>query len=390
MASHTARLSAGVLVGGLLALGASVAAREIMRRAGTRLIDWEAVRDIAHRRLGSAAEPIPARQRAEAEAFYRETLLRIEPIVADEIGSQLPEALEIPAVVDRLEWVDLNLATFKVLFERIERTILEQQQGPDTAGRAMSRWLNRTVGNQQLGFMLAFLGRKVLGQYDVSLLAAGPARGRLHFVEPNIVGTAATMRIPRDEFRVFIALHEATHAFEFEAHPWLRPYFADLVGRTVESLAAESGGIMERIREGLATGEGHWLERIMTPGQRETFNKTQALMSLLEGYSNHVMNAAGARILPNFAEIHDKFDRRGERRGALERAIMRITGLDLKMEQYAAGERFADAVIRDRDRAFLNRVWNGPEMLPSLDEIRHPERWIARVDAGSTLQETAS
>ena len=385
MANHTARLSAGIVVGGLLALGASVASREIMRRAGTTLIDWEAVREIAHRRLGSAAAPMPALQRSEAEKFYRATLLKIEPIVAEEIGSQLPEALEIPAVVDRLEWVDLNLATFRVLFERIEHTMLEQQEGPDTAGRAMSRWLNRTVGNQQLGFMLAFLGRKVLGQYDVSLLAAGPTRGRLNFVEQNIVGTAATMRIPRDEFRVFIALHEATHAFEFEAHPWLRPYFADLVGRTVESLAAESSGLMERMRDALSSSEGHWLERIMTPGQRDTFNKTQALMSLLEGYSNHVMNAAGARILPNFTEIHDRFERRGERRGALEKAVMRLTGLDLKMEQYAAGERFADAVIRERDRAFLNRVWTGPEMLPTLDEIRNPERWIARVESPPAL-----
>ena len=82
MASHTTRLSAGILIGGLLAFGASVASREIMRRAGTRLIDWEAVRDIAHRRLGSAAAPISPHQRAEAESFYRSTLLTIEPIVA--------------------------------------------------------------------------------------------------------------------------------------------------------------------------------------------------------------------------------------------------------------------------------------------------------------------
>jgi coenzyme F420 biosynthesis associated uncharacterized protein len=380
MARNTAQLGAGIVVGGLLALGASVASREIMRRAGTRLIDWDAVRQIAHRRLGEAGAPLPARQRAEAEAYYRDCLLRIEPIVAEEIGSPLPAALETPAVVDRLQWVDLNLATFKVLFERIERTLLEAQEGPDTAGRAMSRWLNRTVGNQQLGFMLAFLGRKVLGQYDVSLLAAGPTRGRLHFVEQNIQGTAAAMHLPVGDFRTYIALHEATHAFEFEAHAWLRPYFADLVGRTMEQLAAESGGLMGRVREALAGGEGHWLERIMTPGQRETFNRTQALMSLLEGYSNHVMNAAGARILPNFAELHDRFERRGERRGALERAIMRLTGLDLKMEQYAAGERFADAVIAERDRAFLNRVWTGPEQLPSLDEIRSPQRWIARIE----------
>jgi coenzyme F420 biosynthesis associated uncharacterized protein len=383
MARNSAQLGAGIVVGGLLALGASVASREIMRRAGTRLIDWEAVRLIAHRRLGEAAAPIPARQRAEAEAFYRATLLRIEPIVADEIGSQLPAALETPAVVDRLQWVDLNLATFRSLFERIEKTLLTAQEGPDTAGRAISRWLNRTVGNQQLGFMLAFLGRKVLGQYDVSLLAAGPARGRLHFVEPNITATAAAMRIPSDEFRTFIALHEATHAFEFEAHAWLRPYFADLVGRTMEQLASESGGLMERLREALAGGEGHWLERIMTPAQRATFTRTQALMSLLEGYSNHVMNAAGARILPNFGEIHDRFERRGERRGTLERAIMRLTGLDLKMEQYAAGERFADAVISERGRDFLNRVWTGPELLPSLDEIRDPHSWIARVEGAA-------
>ncbi len=379
MARNSAQLTAGIVVGGLLAVGASIASREIMRRAGTRLIDWDDVRAFARQRLGSAAAPIPERQRAEAEEFYRATLLRIEPIVAEEIGSQLPAALETPAVVDRLQWVDLNLATFRALFERIERILLEAQTGPDSAGRAMSRWVNRAVGNRQLGFMLAFLGRKVLGQYDVSLLAAGPARGRLHFVEPNIVGTATALRIPRDEFRTFIALHEATHAFEFEAHAWVRPYFADLVGRTMEGLARDSGGLMERMRQAMAGGSGHWLERIMTPAQRDTFARTQALMSLLEGYSNHVMNAAGARILPNFDEIHARFERRGERRGPIERAIMRLTGLDLKMEQYVAGERFADAVIAARGRDFLNRVWTGPEALPTLDEIREPEAWIARI-----------
>jgi coenzyme F420 biosynthesis associated uncharacterized protein len=380
MTRHTTRVGAGIIVGGLLAFGASVASREIQRRAGTKLIDWEQVRQIAHRRLGEAGAPLSAARRAEAEAFYRATLLRIEPIVAEEIGSELPAALETPAVVDRLQWVDLNLATFQALLGRVERILLETQEGPDTAGRAVSRWVNRKVGNQQLGFMLAFLGRKVLGQYDVSLLAAGPTRGRLHFVEPNIVGSAGAMRLPRDEFRTFIALHEATHAFEFEAHEWLRPYFAGLVAETVEQLAAESGGLMDRVREAMSGGEGHWLERIMTPRQRETFNRTQALMSLLEGYSNHVMNAAGSRILPNFTEIHDRFERRGERRSGVERAIMRLTGLDLKMEQYAAGERFADAVIAERGKAFLNRVWTGPSYLPSLEEIRAPASWIARIE----------
>jgi coenzyme F420 biosynthesis associated uncharacterized protein len=383
MTRNAGRFGMGIVVGGLLAAGATVAQRELMRRAGTRLIDWDAVRAIARRRLGADAAGLPEASRAAAEAFYRDQLLRIEPVVAEEIGAELPAALETPAVVDRAGWVDLNLATFETLFGRVERIITEQQVGHDTPGRALARIVNRSIGNQQLGFLLAIHARKVLGQYDVSLLAAGPTtRGRLHFVEPNITATANAMRLPHDEFRTFIALHEATHAFEFEAYPWLREHFAGLVAEAIEQLAADSGGMVQRLQHALARrGSGHWLERMMSPTQLETFRRTQALMSLLEGYSNHVMNAAGARLLPGFREIHDRFERRNEARTAIERAVMRLTGLDLKMEQYEAGERFVTAVIDARGKAFLNRVWQGPDRLPTLDEIRDPAAWIGREDA---------
>ena len=39
------------------------------------------------------------------------------------------------------------------------------------------------------------------------------------------------MDVPLGPFRTWIALHETTHAFEFEAHPWLRPYLADRLER---------------------------------------------------------------------------------------------------------------------------------------------------------------
>ncbi len=371
----------GIVVGGLLAMGATAVQRELMRHAGTNLIDWESVRRIARRRLGTAGATLNAADRAAAEDYYHAELLRIEPVVGEAIGSALPRALETPAVIDRLEWIDLNLATFEQLFERVERIVTEAQTGVDTPGRAFARILNRSLGNQQLGFLMAFLARKVLGQYDVSLLAASPSmRGRLNFVEPNIAATAASLGVPLDQFRTFIALHEATHAFEFEAYPWLRDHFAASVGEAIELLAAESGGLGERLRGALRGRGGHWLERMMTPAQLHSFRRTQALMSLLEGYSNHVMNDAGERLLPGFARLHERFERRNEVRGAMERAIMRITGLDLKMEQYVAGERFVTAVLAARDRTFLNRVWEGPETLPDLAEIRHPQRWIDRIE----------
>jgi coenzyme F420 biosynthesis associated uncharacterized protein len=371
----------GIVVGGLLAMGATVVQRELMRRAGTRLIDWEAVRNIARRRLGPAGATLSAADRSAAEAFYRAELLRIEPVVAEAIGAELPRALETPAVIDRLEWIDLNLATFEQLFGRVERIVSQASSGADTPGRAFARILNRSLGNQQLGLLLAFLARKVLGQYDVSLLAASPTvRGRLNFVEPNITASAAALGVPLAQFRTFIALHEATHAFEFEAYPWLRDHFAASVGEAIELLAADSGGLGERLRSAMRGRGGHWLERMMSPAQLESFRRTQALMSLLEGYSTHVMNDAGERLLPCFARLHERFERRNEARGALERAIMRVTGLDLKMEQYVAGERFVAAVLAARNRAFLNRVWEGPASLPDLAEIRHPQRWIDRIE----------
>jgi len=378
----------GIVVGGILAMGATVAQRELMRRAGTRLLDWDAVREISRRRIGRHGAPMEPAARAEAEAFYRAALLEIEPIVGDEIGAALPAALETPAVIDRTQWIELNLVTFEGLFGRVEQILIDSSTGADTPGRALARIVNRSLGNQQLGFLLAYLARKVLGQYDVSLLAVTPgARGRLHFVEPNITATAATLRIPLAEFRTFIALHEVTHAFEFEAYPWLRDHFAALVAEAIDQLAAESGGMGARLRSALARrGSGHWMERILTPAQLATFQKTQALMSLLEGYSNHVMNAAGERLLPGFARLHDRFERRNEARGALDRAILRLTGLDLKMEQYEAGERFVTDVIAARGRDFLNRVWEGPGNLPSLSEIRDPGRWIARLDDAPSVQ----
>jgi coenzyme F420 biosynthesis associated uncharacterized protein len=245
----------------------------------------------------------------------------------------------------------------------------------------MARIVNRSIGNHQLGWLLAFLASKVLGQYDISLLAsATPARGRLYFVEANVAATADTLGVNRDVFRTFIAIHEVTHAHEFEAHPWLRAHFAGLVDETIHHLAADAGGMWSRLAQARGS-RGHWMERLMTPAQREAFGRTQALMSLLEGASNHVMHAVGSRILPNFEELHERFEGRHRRRGPLEQLVLRVTGLDLKLDQYAEGERFVSAVVAASGPNGFARVWRGPEWLPTLAEIRDPVAWIARADA---------
>jgi coenzyme F420 biosynthesis associated uncharacterized protein len=233
--------------------------------------------------------------------------------------------------------------------------------------------------------MLGFMGQRVLGQYDLALLSAEAAPGRLLFVEENIRQTAKSLGVPLGPFRTWIALHETTHAFEFEAHPWLRPYLASrlerqlkLFGRDVREMGREAIRALGRALRGEGGGE-HWIERLMTDEQRALFRETQAVMSLLEGFSDYVMDEVGHALVPDVEQIRARFDERRARRTPFERAMLRLTGMDLKLEQYKKGEVFVRAIAEARGPAALVRLWDGPESLPRDGEIDEPGRWIARV-----------
>ncbi len=126
--------------------------------------------------------------------------------------------------------------------------------------------------------------------------------------------------------------------------------------------------------------QGTWLEAIMTPEQRALFQKMQALMCIIEGYSNHVMNAVGRELLPNYERIARRFEARQRQRTTAEQLFARMTGLNLKMEQYRLGEIFIDTIAKERGHDVARTVWDGPESLPTMEEIRQPALWLTRYD----------
>jgi coenzyme F420 biosynthesis associated uncharacterized protein len=193
---------------------------------------------------------------------------------------------------------------------------------------------------------------------------------------------------------MWLALHETTHAFEFEAHPWVREHFNGLLGQYMEFLKQDA----EKLTHGLAglkvyaerlrnrrPGEESWLEALMTPDQRALFQRMQALMCVIEGFSNHVMNAVGRDLLPTYDQIAKRFEARQRQRGVAEQLFARLTGLDLKLEQYRLGEAFVDRIVKERGRDALDHLWSSQDALPSMEEIRAPERWLARWDGVESL-----
>ena len=383
---RNAFLQAGLLVGAALGAVVTVAGRRMERSARRGLIDWRVVERVAVDRVRNAQGSLTPAELRSAEPVYAEAMTRIVPALEAALETDLPGIVERSGVVDREGWVRANVSTFAQLLGQIEGDLLQQILPPGSGIVKSSMAIaNRAVTTRQFGYLLGFLGQRVLGQYDLALLSAESTPGRLLFVEENIRHTASALDVPLNPFRTWIALHETTHAFEFEAHPWLRPYLAGRLERHLTSLSAGVSVLgrdaltrLGRSLRGETAGE-HWTEGLMTDGQRRESREIQAVMSLLEGFGDYVMDEVGRDLVPGVERISERFHaRRGQRTG-FERAMMRVTGLDLKMEQYRRGEAFVAAVARARGAEALRTLWRGPETLPLPEEIDLPSRWLARV-----------
>jgi coenzyme F420 biosynthesis associated uncharacterized protein len=380
---------AGFLVGAGLGAAATLLGRRVERAARQGLVDWSEAERIAVARLDRAPGTLSAAELRAAEPAYAAAMARIVPRLSEALEAQLPGVVERAGVVDRAGWVHANIATFASLIGKMEAELLDQVVPVGGGlGKAAVALAHRYVTTRQIGFLLGFMGQKVLGQYDLALLSAESTPGRLLFVEENIRGTARALDLPLEPFRTWIALHETTHAFEFEAHPWLRPYLSDrlerqlaLFSRDASSLGRDALRGLGRALRGAGDGE-HWMERLMGDEQRTLFRETQAVMSLLEGFSDYVMDEVGRDLVPDVERISARFHERRERRTPFERAILRLTGMDLKLEQYKKGERFVRAIAAGGGPAALRRLWDGPETLPQPGEIDQPDRWLARVMTG--------
>ena len=378
---------AGFLIGSALGAAATVAGRhaeQAARRGG--LVDWPAVERIAIGRLRTAPGTLPPDELRTSEPAYAEAMDRIVPALSTALGSPLPGVVERSGVVDRAGWVRANTGAFASLMGKLESDLLDQVMPPGSGlAKATMALANRWLTTRQLGFLLGFMGTRVLGQYDLALLSAEAVPGRLLFVEENIRATAKALGVPLGPFRTWIALHETTHAFEFEAHPWLRPYLAERLERQLTAFGKDARGLGREALRGLGrslrgeAGGEHWIERMMGPEQRSLFRETQAVMSLLEGFSDYVMDEVGRDLVPDVEKISARFHERRNRRTPFERSMLRLTGMDLKMEQYRKGEQFVRAIAARRGPEALRRLWDGPETLPREGEIEAPDRWIARV-----------
>jgi len=198
---------------------------------------------------------------------------------------------------------------------------------------------------------------------DANLCGAG-----LYLVEPNVEDWGREANLPEQDLRRWLILHEMTHAWQFAAHPWLRGHMEQSMRVLLETVTQKSSPAVR-----IAAFAG------VLPTQWKVMRQMQGTMSLIEGYSNLVMNELGAKLLPGFDKLEEAYRKRSANKSVLDQLVWKLTGLDLKLQQYRRGEAFARAIYDAHGMKALNLAWKGPDQMPKLDELAHPEAWYQRV-----------
>jgi coenzyme F420 biosynthesis associated uncharacterized protein len=321
------------------------------------------------------------------------------------------------AVVDRAGWIRANVGGFRVVLEPLAEKLAERSNSVPAAGSVVGAVGSRVTG-VQAGLILAYLSSRVLGQYELFLPPANgaaatngsspngdaqaaaadgaadadadadaPSVGRLTLVAPNIVMVERELGVNTHDFRRWVCLHEETHRVQFTSVPWLREYVQGMMTEFLLASDLDPGAIVERLRAAAGAvagavrgGDGESLvEAMQTPAQRALLDKLTAVMTLVEGHGDYVMDAVGPQVVPSVADIRERFNARRGSAGRMEQILRRILGIDLKMKQYAEGSRFVRTVVEEAGMAGFNRVWTSPETLPTRTELAHPADWLARV-----------
>jgi len=389
------------------------------------MVDWSVARRVAAFAARSDALVDPGVDLAALSAEFVPRVSAYTELVP-------AAAAPAPEVVSRQGWAEANLDALAEMLRPVEERMGERfaKAGPLAgplragAGAALAA---------ELGLVTGYMSQRVLGQYELSLIAA-TASPRLLFVGANLVGVAKTLDVDREAFVRWVTVHELTHAMQFGGVPWLRDHVGGLLreyletvdikldgaGETAESDSdtgpvgdangdadpadgdgsfrwpgGRSGGLLGAAVDRLRTldlpdpneladrfRDGGIAAVVQTDEQRELMERMQASMAVIEGHAEHVMDALAPDLVPQYEGLRTAMDARRASRSAPERLLLRLLGLEMKLRQYKIGKEFCDAVVAEAGIAGLNRAWEGPELLPSLAELEDPSGWLERVGSG--------
>jgi putative hydrolase len=365
--------------------------REIQRllASGGGPINYEIARQVAGAIAAQGdkgSPPSPESSRALDAAVHRS-----ETILSGYTRLPLEEPLQVK-LVDRSWWISSTLEAWKWLLEHLARRFLGEmgKMGPEDAGgnplqSAMEQVAPLLLGIQ-VGTLMGNLAREQLGRYDLPIPRDDD--GHLFVVGVNVDTLAADYDVSGDRLQQWIALNEVARGLIFRRVGWLTRYFKGLLTELVDSIEIDTAALERRLMD-LQAGGMESLEQTMNMEEtlpivpsdrhRRALDNIQAFVALLEGYARNASSQVASEIVEEPSKIDEIMIRRATTSTDGERLLSGLLGLSFDRALEQSGATFCAAVVSLKGLPALNRVWEAPDNLPTLAEIKDPFQWIERV-----------
>ncbi len=353
------------------------------------MIDWILAEKIAGYVAGQGDTAPP---KADLVALAVESERRVTAYT----GLHPSRALPAPEGIERGEWIQTNIKAMRALLD----PVLERAGGGLGPMRPVVQLALGFVVTTEVAVVLGYLAQRVLGQYELVMLdeSVDTSPPRLLFVLPNLGQAVQAFGAQEDEFMTWVALHEVTHAVQFAAVPWLHSHVAGLVRELLakaelridapRNLRLPRGEEIRRV--GNALRRGDLISIFTNTAERETLDRVQAVMAVIEGHAEHVMDAVAPDLLPSLAQLREALDRRRQSQSGLSRLLAKLLGLELKLRQYEQGKYFCDVLVQRAGTGALVHLFSEAEALPTLAELRDPPSWLRRVGLDGALPQRSS
>jgi coenzyme F420 biosynthesis associated uncharacterized protein len=348
----------------------------------TGAVDWALAERVALRVAGR--EPFARSYHADSLApDFAELTAVAEELVAETTGLRSLAGPARARVTDRQGWVTANVASFQRLLRPLVDKFGDKMSSSPLAP------VTRMAAGAEVGALLGWMSTRVLGQYDLLVIEDEDPLDQdlVYYVGPNVLALEKMFAFPPREFRLWLALHEVTHRAQFTGVPWMREHFLGLVTQTLDAVDPDPKRFLDAIDRAVRAArdgqnplaEGGLAALVASDEQRAVLDQVSGLMSLLEGHGDVTMDRAGEGLVPSAERFGRVLRQRRQQTNGLAKLLQQLIGLEAKLNQYQQGEAFIGRVEEAGGTELLDRVWESPELLPSILEIRDPDLWIERV-----------
>lgn len=356
-------------------------------------VDWATVRQAARQAIATQPDPsVVDAERARVRAATELAQLWLDGV------TDFPAASLQSAAWSRSEWLESTFDQWMPLVEPVAKSMQRGVGDPSSLPlpenvpaelsamlapmMQMAAQMSTVMVAGQVGQALGSLARDAWSASDIGLPLN--TDGATALVTGNTSAWAESLQLDIRDVETYLAVREAASQRLFATTPWLRARLQDAIAEYASGIKVDTDRLRDlmgdldmsnpmALQEALQQGN---VELPLTPGQAAALTRVELLITLIEGWVDHVTTIAIADRITSAAAIREALRRRRAAGGPSEQTFAQLLGIELRPRKLREASDFWAAL----DAAKRDGVWQHPDFLPDFDDLEDPSGFIANAN----------